>query len=124
MNDVKKLKQQMKVIESRLMEISSEKERVTRYYVEERNKLRDVIDQILWTEKHPNYEVSDHAIVRYMERVLQMDIEELKLRIFPQSERDRLNSMGFMRGKTAIRNELGACQAVVKDRTVVTLLDN
>lgn len=60
-------------------------------------------------------EVSDHAIVRYLERVAGIDIEALKRKMLTDSDRAWINS-----GATRVKK--GDRQLVCKDGVVVTVI--
>jgi len=63
--------------------------------------------------------VSDHALVRYMERVLGADIEELKAKILPGETLKLMKELSFNDG----RYPCGDFYLVLKDGVVVTIID-
>lgn len=69
-------------------------------------------------QKNKEILVSEHAILRYFERVEGMDIEEIAKRILP----DKLAEMIEVLGNGHYPSESGAFKVVVKNRTVVTVL--
>lgn len=62
--------------------------------------------------------VSEHAILRYIERGMQFDIEQIRGNILSEKVRACIDTLG--NGKFPIGNGLFA---VVKDRTIVTVED-
>ena len=69
-------------------------------------------------EKKPKFvEVSDHAIVRYMERVLGMDINAIRREIVPERVKKIIATLGG--GKIPVNNEFSIR---VFNNTVVTVL--
>lgn len=61
--------------------------------------------------------ISDHAIVRYMERAMGLDVEQIASQIFNKDTLASIESLGD--GKYPICEGL---QAVVKNNTVVTIM--
>jgi len=60
--------------------------------------------------------ISDHAMLRYIERVLGIDIEELKRKIVPS---DKLSAKSIMNGSYSFETH----KIVVKNNTVVTVTE-
>ncbi|WP_300409153.1 hypothetical protein [Lagierella sp.] len=70
------------------------------------------------SKNHGSLTVSEHAIIRYMERVLGIDIEGLTEKILP--EENALFIKNFGNGQYPINN--GEFRIVVKDGVVVTVI--
>ena len=61
--------------------------------------------------------VSEHAILRFAERYLDLDVENIRAMIL--SEKLLTSSVGFSSGKFPIGDEMGT--AVLKDNVIVTV---
>ena len=66
--------------------------------------------------------VSDHALVRYIERVLGVDVEQIRAEMLPPDAAAGLRRLGS--GRYPMRGPDGPYHVVVKDGTVVTVLDD
>ena len=66
--------------------------------------------------------VSDHALVRYIERVLGVDVEEIRAEMVPRAAAADLRRLGS--GRYPMQGPDGAYHVVVKDGTVVTVLED
>lgn len=62
--------------------------------------------------------VSDHAVVRYIQRVIGIDIDEIKNQIMPESMRKSLHGIGLKNKVSVSENHY----AVLEDDVVVTVL--
>lgn len=74
--------------------------------------------QITGMRKHTRIKVSDHAMVRFLERVYKMNIEKLQSEILSEQVLKYYEQLGdgtYPIGNTAIR-------VVIKDGVVVTIL--
>lgn len=69
--------------------------------------------------RHPDFDVRDHAIVRYLERTGQIDVEKLKEEILSDRIVEQARVLG--NGHYPIRSGL---IAVIKDKNVVTVVVN
>ncbi len=79
-----------------------------------RDRLKKEIQELELNSKDPI--VSEHAILRYFERVLGYDMEEIKSLILPTPMKQTITKMGS--GKYPMGN---GCRLVVKDNTIVTI---
>lgn len=80
-----------------------------------KNQLKSVnseIDKL----KTKDLVITEHAILRYIERAMGIDIEELKGKIIDEGTKAMIESMG--NGKYPIGN---GCRAIVKDMAVVSI---
>jgi hypothetical protein len=59
--------------------------------------------------------VSDHAVLRYMERVLNIDVENIRQLILAESK----NSVEYVQNGRVQKED---CTLIVADRTIVTIL--
>lgn len=78
-------------------------------------KLREIERQIQWAKTPPH--LSDHAIVRYLERTGQLDREAIKEDILTPEIVSHIRHLGS--GKYPLGNGL---RIVVKDNTVVSVV--
>ena len=69
-------------------------------------------------EKPTKPEVSEHAILRYVERVLNVDIEHIKKEILSEEVLDMVTELG---GNGGYPNKIGY-KVVMKDNVVVTIV--
>lgn len=60
--------------------------------------------------------VTEHAMLRYLERVLEIDMEAVKNNILPENIKSQIEVLG--NGKYPVR---GKFKVVVKDRMIVTV---
>jgi len=71
---------------------------------------------------HTELGISDHAVARYIERVLKLNINELKYQIVPTRFRDALKTMDTEHDlKFPVTTELGAYTLVINNGVVVTI---
>lgn len=66
-------------------------------------------------------DISDHAIVRYMERVYKLDLDGIKRQIMPEEKERLIEKMGD--GAYTVKDKVGKYKLVVKGRVVVTILE-
>lgn len=65
--------------------------------------------------------ITDHAIVRYLERVLEMDITELKRKIVPKDTLERINANPTI-NKVIVKSELGTYHLLISDGIITTII--
>lgn len=113
MRDLNQLYAIKKKIEEELYVLNSQ---VSKFLKQKRNKekyLEQINNQI--TSLSSDLSVSDHAIVRYFQRVLLYDIEEIKKKILPDYAKDvvkKLNNCEY---------PIEDFVAIIKDNNVVTI---
>jgi len=95
---IKKLKSKIEEQEYIVSELLEQQKKVTREYSLERNKLQDLENQLQKTlaqtdKKWRELPVTDHAIVRYLERVKGIDIEEIINEITPKEIVNNIDSI-------------------------------
>ncbi len=106
---VKKLKQQKHNVESELEMLKSE-------VTSKKLQLNQLKQQITKLEKNTKVSVSDHAIVRYLERVTGLDMEKIKSHILNDGVLNKLKEVG---GNASIPHEQGF-NVKFKDYTATT----
>lgn len=67
--------------------------------------------------RKPSLEFTDHAIVRYLERVLKMDLSKLKQQIVPKATKELIEILGD--GEFPC----GEYNVVVKNKTIITVIE-
>jgi translation initiation factor 2B subunit (eIF-2B alpha/beta/delta family) len=120
MNDVRKIKQlqsQLNILisdaEVLKIEVSS-KQREYNQKLQAINKLQEVIDSL---NNNSNIKISEHAIIRYMERVKGLDISEIEKEILTEEVLVLIEKLGGS-GKYPVKD----FQIVMKDYTVTTIV--
>lgn len=80
--------------------------------------LNDVKNKIKKVEDNSNIMISDHAILRYLERIMGIDIEMIKKEILPEKAKQTIQALG--NGTYPINNKY---KIVVKNNTIVTITE-
>lgn len=114
--DSKKLYARKKKLEWELSEIRTEKYNLSKeenLKQQELTKIYEKLDKL----KKGELVITDHAIVRYMERVKNLPLEEVKKLILPDGTRALIEKLG--NGKYPAG---GTHYVVVKDNIVLTVL--
>lgn len=115
-NEIKSLKAQIRDLEIVLQVKHKEKEAIDTECNQAKQNLKQLKDRLLKLEDVKDYQISEHAIIRYIERVCGVDIEAIKNNIL--SEEMVKNIEKFKSGKFPIKNGF---VAVVKDYKIVTI---
>jgi predicted ribosome quality control (RQC) complex YloA/Tae2 family protein len=116
--DSKKLYDRKKKLERDLQEIRSTKyalQKEENLKQQELTKINDNLNKL----KRGELVITDHAIVRYMERVKNLPLEEVKKLLLPDSTRALIGELG--NGKFPAG---GTHSVVVKDNIVLTVIAN
>ena len=71
------------------------------------------------TERKKKLVISEHAILRYIERVMGIDLEELKAKILPE---DVLKKIKALEGVDGTYPCSEGFKVRIRDRTIVTIL--
>jgi hypothetical protein len=80
----------------------------------------NTLDKQLSSAKVAEFRISDHAVVRFLERVEGLDIDAVKHDIVPEKVMEQLEELGYSNGVYPVNK---THKVRVKDRTVVTILD-
>ena len=90
---------------------------VNREHQDKVNKLNAIDKQIKQLHTQ-DIIISEHAILRYIERAMGLNLEQIKQEILSDKVKAQIFTLGS--GKYPIGNKL---KAVVKDNTIVTIVD-
>lgn len=104
------LKQKEKMTKRILGDSQKELEEIRRHIVSAQVKINNFSNE-------EDIEVSEHTVIRYLERVVGLDIKELKSKILTDSVIDKIK---FINGNGEIRTEDGY-SLVLKNYTIITL---
>ena len=66
-------------------------------------------------------DISDHAIIRYLQRVYKLDIDGIKRQIMPLEKENTIKRVGD--GAYTVKDDVGKYKLIVKGRVVVTILE-
>ena len=117
--DSQKLKQLQSQRDKLLQEVEfldSEQREASRKYSKASTQLGGVLANIE-ALKEKEVIVTEHAVLRFLERKFKLDIDEIKTEIFPENVRAQHKALGS--GKFPIANGL---KAVIKNNSVVTVV--
>lgn len=112
---LKRLRSEKGKLEEQHKQLASEVKNSQRQLSQVDRKLKEIDAEIKdLTEREPV--VSEHAILRYLERVKGLNIEEVKAEILDDSLRSKIEVVGS--GRFPLRD---GCQAIVKNKTIVSV---
>lgn|SRR4030066_1011031 len=114
MADIKWLNSQIKNSKNKLNGLNYQKELLQQEIDKIEKAILDLENKLEQLQKEP--QLSEHAIIRYLERVLGFDLESLKKQILTPEVIDQINTL--KNGKI-IRNEFIYC---FKNKTIITVL--
>lgn len=116
--------QNLKSLETRLTKKKEEERHAAQEASEAQKKLANIkkgvsslqrqIDTVKLLSKEPV--VTEHAVLRYVERVMGFNIEQIKEEILSDSMKSQIKTLG--NGKYPVGE---GCKAVVRDNTIVTI---
>ena len=116
--ELKNLQTQITKSQTELDGAKQEREQVGQKVTSINNRLQSLQSQVdRLTRKKKNVVVSEHAILRYLERVHGVDIEALKQEIMPDSIKDSIETVGS--GRYPVN---GTHTLLVKQFVVSTIL--
>lgn len=84
--------------------------------IKQRGEELKVYNEVIRHKKPGLIRVTDHAIVRFLERWMELDMQQIKDKIMPKSLSDKISTLGNG------RYHAGEHVVVVQDKTVVTVL--
>jgi len=109
-----------KNVEAKLQELDKRLGEIKGILLEHDSLLEEgrlISDQIELLKKRRHLSLSDHAIVRYMERVLGIDIEQITNMVITESLKTKVNAMG--NGTYGIGDGF---KVIIKDNYVLTVV--
>ena len=87
---------------------------------EYKREVKNLDKQILEISDSPHtITFTDHAFVRYFERVLKIDLNKLEEEILPLGARHKIK--GLTNCKLPVETDLGKFTLVIKDRAIITI---
>lgn len=114
---IKGLKSQLKIMQGDAESLRIEVSNKQREYSAKLKSIKNLKEQIDNFEKNKNIKVSEHAIVRYFERVKGFDISEIENEILTDEVLKVIEKLG---GTGGFPNK--DFKVVMKDYTVITII--
>ena len=123
---LKKLQTLESEAKAKLATVKEEQREASRRVNEATNELKEIKKEIReLTVGSPTIVVTEHAILRYFERVLGFDLEEIKAQIVPKQTQEQANHFGGGTFPVHPSNpEHPEFKIRVRNNTVVTVLTN
>jgi len=116
--ELKQLQSRETKLSTELKHLSEEDVSIQRKLAKERRRLATLKKKISsLKQKSAVPIVSEHAILRYIERTMGVDVEHLKQEILTDKVLDQFKVLGSGKYPTT-----GGCKAVIKDGVVVTVI--
>lgn len=112
-HELKQLQVRKAKLEAEVATLLLTKQEVEKAYTEAKDKIKSLTLQIKAFSTEPT--VSEHAMLRYLERAKGINLEALQNEILTPSNKAKIRFMGS--GKVAI----GDLQAVVRDMVIVSV---
>lgn len=112
--ELKQLQTRKAKVDAEIKRLSGEKAECEKQLTAARGKLAAIQQQI--DACTADVVVSEHAMLRYMERVMGVDLNKIKVHILAEGREELIRSAGS--GAFPIMDDI---KAVVKGRTVVTI---
>jgi len=81
-----------------------------------RKKLNEIINKLNGISDEP--QITEHALLRYIQRIKGVDIEEIKKEIMTDKNKAMIETLGSGTFK------LNGIKMIVKDKTIITLMEN
>ena len=113
---IKQLESEQKGLQGQLTAIESEEKDLKRRK-DDIQKAIDIISRKIRSRHDSGLVISEHAILRYLERVKEIDLEEIKALVAPEGTEKIIKAFG---GKGTF--PIGTHQIVVENNTIKTIL--
>lgn len=118
---LKELENQKIKLEEKIKSLKSEENVLTKNITITSQKLSEVKSSIANIKNNnKNIIISDHAIVRYVERVIGINLEEIESKICPEATRSQIRAFGS--GSYQVNSNEFTIK--IKDNVVITLIKN
>lgn len=120
MKDIRKikgLKSQLKKMEGDYEALNIEFKNKQRELVEKQKYIQRLKDSISNIEKNKVLKVSEHAILRYCERVMKLDTNQVEKEILTDEVKNLVNTLG---GSGTYKSN--GYKVIIKDYTVTTII--
>jgi chromosome segregation ATPase len=116
--ELKNLQMKLKALDSRRTTLNSSLYNMQKESSELKKQISSINTQISNLKtKSDKFIVSEHAMLRYIERVLEIDLDIIKEKILPSNEIESVKKLGDCTVKR------DGFSIVIKDNTVVTVVD-
>lgn len=118
-NKLKSLNNQIKDLDIKLEVAKNQKQIYTseiNTLTQKKSRLQSEISKI--QSENKSITISDHAIIRYIERVIGVNIEDIKAHILTEDLETKIKTLG--NGKYPMKD---GGRVVVKNKNVVTIID-
>jgi predicted nuclease with TOPRIM domain len=116
---LKELQSRREKLKNIIHGLKQEQSEISRELTQKENKLKNIMEEISHLSPKKTI-VSEHAMLRYIERVIGTDLKEIKDSIVDPELEKLMGCLG--NGKYPIQD--GKFQIIVKDGTVTTVLEN
>ena len=109
-------------LQNNLRLIGNKKRLAEQELSDEKSKMNEVMNKIhaLRGSKFSGITISEHAVLRYLERLTGIDTDMIREAIIPEEGMELLKSFNFMDGTFP----MGTHSIVLKEKTVVTVIPN
>ncbi len=119
MTEIKKLSTLKSKLEGELDALKDEQKLLSRQINDKNNQIENVENQIKKLKKDSNnLIVSEHALLRYIERVIGIDLDDIANNILTEEVVNQYKSLG--NGTYSVNG--GDFKVVIKDKTVLSIL--
>lgn len=115
---IKGLKSQIKILQGDVEALKIDVANKQREYHLKKNKINELQEEIERFEKNKNIKVSEHAIIRYFERVKGYDISAIEKEIVSEEIKNLVNELG---GSGGYPNN--GFKVLMKNYTVTTVIN-
>lgn len=117
--ELKKLQSMVSSLEASIAVLKTQEEQIKRELSTKKMDINHLKQRITNLSKRADgITVSEHAIIRYIERVMGIDIEDIATKILPESAQEYIEQLG--NGHYPVNH--GEFKIVVKDGVVITVL--
>ena len=117
---LKCLQTQLSEVDSNILLIKSEISERNRILTQYDRTKKDLLEKIKSLGNIGEIVISEHAILRYLERVDKVDMELVKKQILSESVLDLIEKLGGNNGEYPVKE--GGFKIKLKNKTVVTVL--